>query len=1040
MDAKGKKLINWFGQLATKQLATTHNIHTTMPPSSGDRPQGSFRSRLGSLNPAFAAAHGISPVKSPTSDNENEDGKNTHDDVNVVVTDSPRRGGKQSVELPISPSPVADPERQKKKKAAIGAAKVNQAIAKARTTGKLQASDCDLETPLPRNLFEFPSLADTVDLSLDNCTNPDNLKPWESHVAETLTLVDFSDNISISKFPQLETTDQHNSSNSFERYRSIQVFRARRCRLQSFPLSNTLQESWPQLITLDLGGNQLEGEFPLLYLPKTIRELDISGNSLKSLKSSTDPSTSANLPQLMSLDISSNEITSTGLAPIMNVPNLQRLNCGDNKIYNLDFLLNSISSSEKSLTTLSAPNCRLSDLDGRQPIDLASFTKLLSVDVSCNSLCRMPKIPFTVQHLNVNENIIKGLDGLLEKDDEGELVPSSLVVLQVKRNKVTSLNASIISKLTKLNRLDLQFNSIKDLPLELGNLDNLQQMHLEGNHVLSLRSSGVRCDLHDTDGILRSLRNRAKKPTKSIPSPADSSGSTTPQKSNNKKQSTTSAINVEVGSLLDSLLVGTKTIKYSGMHAQMLPLQLLDEMKTSSQDVVHGIKQMDVSKNQLKSIEDEWFSLLPQLTTLEAQQNQLTMLPLNIRELAFSHLRLSRNRLTSHAIQSSLLHPSRKGNLISESLQVLDLSFNKLESFPPELLRQFKSLRDLNLSRNRIKSLKNVVDYPYRPCCDSLEHLNLSDNRIEDLGGDDFPLLLATGCPSLKSLKLENNELQLIPMTLGLIESLNVIELRGNPQRQIRYELLDKSTSDLLQYMRNRMTSKAKQRAMVRVNDFLAAPSPEQASADEDASNSENEPSNNKAEEKAMAARRDTATNADDQPPARVAQSKDTLKPAKAMKASNQQPQTTPSSKPTTAQERNRSPETRKVPISSGIPPPKTRQGLAPVSLGRNPNHSAKSRLSTPTTATKAKAPKSSSTSKNTLSSPLLEELEKSIAELAAEMDRPGISEPKRYAIKKKLAMERSKRLREERRLKQERDRNSRTSYKASDPGISMMH
>lgn len=57
--------------------------------------------------------------------------------------------------------------------------------------------------------------------------------------------------------------------------------------------------------------------------------------------------------------------------------------------------------------------------------------------------------------------------------------------------------------------------------------------------------------------------------------------------------------------------------------------------------------------------------------------------------------------------------------------------------------------------------------------------------------------------------------------------------------------------------------------------------------------------------------------------------------------------------------------------------------------------------------------------------SPLLQELEKTIAELAEELDRPGLSEPKRYAFKKSLAMERSKRLREERRLKQERDHRS---------------
>ena len=312
-----------------------------MAPMNGTpRSRGSFRSRLGPLNPAFASAHGIpspSPVKKKIQPPLQERQKETNTGIDPV-DDSVETITTQKREIPISPAPPVRgvPQKEAKQKTTgTNDAQAKRLVGKGRTSGKLKASDAGLETPLPAILFDFPSLADSVDMSLDQ-TNPDQLKPWESYVAETLTLVDFSDNEGITEFPSLEPTDSktHISWNSVERFRSIHTFRARRCKLRVFPVTPTLPESWSQLTTLDLSGNTLKGEFPLLYLPKSIRELDLSRNKLSSLKSSHEPSTSIDLPQLVSLDISKNAIASTGISPILHMPHLQRLNCGDNKIYN----------------------------------------------------------------------------------------------------------------------------------------------------------------------------------------------------------------------------------------------------------------------------------------------------------------------------------------------------------------------------------------------------------------------------------------------------------------------------------------------------------------------------------------------------------------------------------------------------------------------------------------------------------------------------------------------------------------------------------
>jgi Leucine-rich repeat (LRR) protein len=980
--------------------------------------RGGFRSRLGQLNPAFAAAHGISPAKSPSA----EEKKTPPNHVSKKETEE----NAEYSDSPASPTvtEVNETKKAKEKKPSSKEAQTNHVIGRARATGKLNAADSGLETPMPTILFEFPSLVDSVDISM--YSNPDNLKPWESHLAETLTVVDFSDN-EITEFPKMNTTDTaHISDNSVERYRAVQIFRARRCKLQAFPMTKTMKDSWQSLTTLDLSGNQLTGEFPLLYLPNSIRELDISNNLLASLKSKEDPSTSIDLPQLMSLDISNNEISSTGISPVMNLPNLQRLTCGNNKLSNLNFIMKSLSSSEKTLTTLQAPRSMISDLDGRQPIDLTGFVSLLSVDLSENSLCQIPKIPSTLQRLNVNHNHIRGIRGLLKEDgSSGEYLSSSLVVLQAQYNKIAELDPATVSMLKELNRLDLQFNSLQSLPTELGLLTNLQQMYLEGNHMLSLRSSGVRGDLGDTKNVLAKLRNRT--PLNKLDSNPDMSSKTnqvlTTQGSNSSDGSdsfssngssaafakSTSQENVvsgeaQVGKLLSSLLVGAKVLNYEGKHAHMLPYQLLEELKTSPRDIVEKIERLKIAKNQLQTIEEDWFKRLPQLTALEAQDNRITSLPSTIREVGLSSVFLSRNRLTAHAIQFSLLLTSTKSNAITETLQSLDLSANCLESMPPGLLYQFKSIRTLKLSRNKISSLKNIVQAPRAPSCLTLEHLDLGENRIEDMGGDEFPLLLAAGCPNLQTLLLHNNEMKVVPTTLGLIETLKVLDLRGNPQRFVRYEILEKNTRTILEYLRNRMNSKTREYASKRMKILLSISQEADTDSAADGATELNKENGAKETPKSTKDSKGLLTKEEEE------LEKDRLKQTKMqnylpLPSKNEDPPTIASpAKPKTA---------ASCTSKSKMPPPTSRYGRSPASsirLSAPPNDNSKK----PSSATK--------TTKS-LTSPLLEQLEKTIEELAAEMDRPGLSEPKRYAIKKKLAMERSKRLREERRLKQEREK-----------------
>jgi hypothetical protein len=220
---------------------------------------------------------------------------------------------------------------------------------------------------------------------------------------------------------------------------------------------------------------------------------------------------------------------------------------------------------------------------------------------------------------------------------------------------------------------------------------------------------------------------------------------------------------------------------------------------------------------------------------------------------------------------------------------------------------------------------------------------------------------------------LQNNELSSIPLQLGLFykSSLNHLDLRGNAQRAIRYAILEKPCSDQLSYLQNRMT-------------------PEQLT---------------KAQEDVDRRRSGGASailpNSTVLSPATNGSSPVDLDPAR-------------SSEPPVAE---------LLPAKKPVP--------VPVEVGkpvRTPFANKEVALKTATAANQ----QSDSSDKNhtktaepilTTENPssLLDELRESVDKLSGELENNrSLSQAKRYAVKKDLAMARSKLIREERKFKQQ--------------------
>jgi Leucine-rich repeat (LRR) protein len=100
-----------------------------------------------------------------------------------------------------------------------------------------------------------------------------------------------------------------------------------------------------------------------------------------------------------------------------------------------------------------------------------------------------------------------------------------------------------------------------------------------------------------------------------------------------------------------------------------------------------------------------------------------------------THINISYNRFMSVPIQlqNSTIMILNKIPLLnaSNSLTLLDLSCNALETIPGDVLSQFNVLQELNLYHNKIKSLPNELYHLV-----SLKRLNIACNMIEEISSE----------------------------------------------------------------------------------------------------------------------------------------------------------------------------------------------------------------------------------------------------------------------------------------------------------------
>ncbi|XP_032380161.1 leucine-rich repeat serine/threonine-protein kinase 2 isoform X3 [Etheostoma spectabile] len=191
---------------------------------------------------------------------------------------------------------------------------------------------------------------------------------------------------------------------------------------------------------------------------------------------------------------------------------------------------------------------------------------------------------------------------------------------------------------------------------------------------------------------------------------------------------------------------------------------------------------LDLSHNRLLEFPSALCQSLKSLTRLDLQGNQLQSLPVELLSLlSLSMLNVSRNCV------GPLL--TFDPAVTCRSLRQLNLSFNKITTFPHELGRAMSQLEELFMEGNSITELCVPLILP------EIKLLDVSKNSVENISPD-----FLTACPKLETfsasmnkicslsylpsrittLKLANNSFTCVPEAILNLPNLRSVDMRTN--------------------------------------------------------------------------------------------------------------------------------------------------------------------------------------------------------------------------------------------------------------------
>ncbi|XP_051874428.1 leucine-rich repeat and IQ domain-containing protein 4-like isoform X2 [Pristis pectinata] len=330
-----------------------------------------------------------------------------------------------------------------------------------------------------------------------------------------------------------------------------------------------------------------------------------------------------------------------------------------------------------------------------------------------------------------------------------------------------------VLRLQYLEELHLEGNQIEEIPPEIGSLQKLRVLYLNNNKLSSICDQLVDCQ------NLQSLDLSDNPLDCGIPTQ-------TLCRLQALRELRLSNLNlVQLPAQICKKLHHLQLLGLSGNNLTTLPCEIRN---------LTQLQQLHLKNNKLHGL-PPGFCQLPKLEVLNLRQNLLNCLPDDIGSLKnLKHLYLSHNQLTTIPeslgkccsmcaldISGNRLHSNLKA--FPASLTELAVSENQLHIFPTAICNLADSLQLLYLKNTQLKKLsccfsnlteirlldlsQNPLRYFPKQICDlaQMEMLSLDDSKLKE---------------NLKELYIENNEIEFLPSTIGLLQNLTVLDCHEN--------------------------------------------------------------------------------------------------------------------------------------------------------------------------------------------------------------------------------------------------------------------
>ncbi|XP_033208072.1 protein artichoke [Belonocnema kinseyi] len=492
----------------------------------------------------------------------------------------------------------------------------------------------------------------------------------------------------------------------------------------------------PLLRIMDISHNMVHRIHPEFFPHRSgggIEELWLINNDLSHI--SELRSVLEALPRLKFLDMSYNQLEEIPFGALRGHSMIERLHLDHNRLRFLQResfsgmpALRELRLRNNSLTNLlEAPFWNLPALKG---LDLAgNYFRYMEPRLLAN----LPNL----RRLDVSQNAI----GLIEP--QTFLGTPALEHINMSGNALSVIHPMTFRHLTNLYELDIGWNRL--LEVVPGLPRNIEHLHLPMNRMVALPGISSQ-DL--ALPLLRSLDISANGIERVSPGTLSGLAS------------------------LRKLSMGYNALRVleDGTFDGLSRLEQLD-LKYNRLQTIHGrsfrplgvLMDLNIRGNRLEVIRSDIFQENRRLQKLDISRNNLAQIP----HATFSNTRELRELYASHNTLTEL--PGSLHDLTA--LQVLDLSFNKLNILSPDTLSSLTSLLELKLVRNRIRELREGA-------FDRLPRLTLIDLENNDLRVIERNSIRAL--PELQALRLGKNHIKMIPSgafsELPLLQSAEIQE------------------------------------------------------------------------------------------------------------------------------------------------------------------------------------------------------------------------------------------------------------------------